>query len=384
MRYGVLTPFLCALVLLAVTAHAAHAQTLMENSRIAFVTDRDGNDEIYLMRVDGSDLVNLTNDPSNDVDPAWSPEGDKIAFASDRDGDFDIYVMDRDGANVTQLVNRASTDLHPSWAADGERIMFASDRFEARSTIYIMNADGTNQTQVSRTEEGGKEPAWSPDISRIVYSGAGDRDGEQWIVALYFGRLAPSISRVRKGSGVRGSPAWSHGGWNLAWEEPAGDGYDLWIKPYGNSTTSPPRRLTGGTPDDRDPTWAPDGDSIAFSRDGDIWRLRLSGPPKSGCLRPPASTAIPSGHRTSTSRRLRTSRRRSLMSAGRGSLTAESTSSTTTGHTTTGRSETPSTRHGHPTARASRSTPTTIRQPCGRFRTTRFGRWMWMARIPSA
>ncbi len=110
MRYGIFPLPLCAFVLLCLPIHATHAQTLMENSRIAFVADRDGNDEIYLMRVGGSELVNLTNHPSADVDPAWSPEGDRIAFASSRDGDFDIYVMDRDGSHVTQLTSGSEAD----------------------------------------------------------------------------------------------------------------------------------------------------------------------------------------------------------------------------------------------------------------------------------
>jgi WD40 repeat protein len=67
--------------------------------RIAFVSDRDGNDEIYTMGPDGSDVRRLTNDPAKDVQPAWSPDGSQIAFISDRGGGTHIWIMASDGSH---------------------------------------------------------------------------------------------------------------------------------------------------------------------------------------------------------------------------------------------------------------------------------------------
>lgn len=64
---------------------------------IAFVSERDGNAEIYVVNADGTGLGRLTNDPAEDTGPAWSPDGTGITFASDRDGNFDIYAMNADG-----------------------------------------------------------------------------------------------------------------------------------------------------------------------------------------------------------------------------------------------------------------------------------------------
>jgi dipeptidyl aminopeptidase/acylaminoacyl peptidase len=91
-----------------------------DGSRIALAIPRDGNgdDEIYVMHADGTQLTNLTNNPARDYAPAWSLDGQQIAFMSDREGALLIFVMDADGANVRRLVNWGSV-YRPAWQPPG-------------------------------------------------------------------------------------------------------------------------------------------------------------------------------------------------------------------------------------------------------------------------
>src|SRR5512145_1098612 len=66
---------------------------------IAFVSSRDGNTDIYRMRLNGTQQQRLTTTPENDEGPQWSPDGQWIAFASNRDGNYEIYRMRADGTN---------------------------------------------------------------------------------------------------------------------------------------------------------------------------------------------------------------------------------------------------------------------------------------------
>src|SRR2546425_8525705 len=108
---------------------------------IAFVSERDGNAEIYVMNADGSNPTRLTNNPAADVDPASSPDGTKIAFASNRDGDYTIYVMNADGSNPRRL----TAGRAPAWSPDGKKIAFTVDvgaGVEGElSYVYSMNAE---------------------------------------------------------------------------------------------------------------------------------------------------------------------------------------------------------------------------------------------------
>jgi Tol biopolymer transport system component len=95
-------------------------------ARILFTSDRDGNDEIYSIDVQGGSVERLTDHPSHDVEPAWAPNRERIAFRSDRDGDWELYVMDADGGNVERVTHTTGRDIAPSWAPAGDRIAFVS------------------------------------------------------------------------------------------------------------------------------------------------------------------------------------------------------------------------------------------------------------------
>ena len=89
-------------------------------ARIAFVSDRDGNFEIYVMDADGGNQHRLTNNRhAMTCLPSWSPDGKRIVFFSDRDGHphvipgwftSEIYVMDADGGNQQKLTNNPNDD----------------------------------------------------------------------------------------------------------------------------------------------------------------------------------------------------------------------------------------------------------------------------------
>ncbi len=108
----------------------------LEQTKIAFRSDRDGQGEIYVINSDGTGLQNLTNRSGGSL-PAWSPDGRKIAFLSTRDGNFEIYVMNSNGANIIRLTAHPEVDRDPDWSPDGKRIAFASWR-TGDGEIYVM------------------------------------------------------------------------------------------------------------------------------------------------------------------------------------------------------------------------------------------------------
>ncbi|MGZ4380967.1 MAG: TolB family protein [Gaiellaceae bacterium] len=87
-----------------------------DGKKLAFESDRSGNDEIYVMNLATLRVTNLTRNPARDSDPTWSPDGQSIAFASERDGNSEIYVMSAaTGGNQTRLTNNPAVDLVPNF-----------------------------------------------------------------------------------------------------------------------------------------------------------------------------------------------------------------------------------------------------------------------------
>ena len=143
-----------------------------DGNQIAFESNRDGGwevnfwkapSDIYAMTLDGANLINLTNHPAADGNPAWSPDGNQIAFQSNRDGDdnWEIYVMNADGKNPINLTNHPAEDTQPDWSPDGLRIVFSSNR-DGDWEIYVMNADGTNPINLTNHPKWDSQASWEP------------------------------------------------------------------------------------------------------------------------------------------------------------------------------------------------------------------------------
>ena len=116
------------------------------------------------MDTDGGNLTRLTTDSSIDFNPSWSPDGSMIAFVSQRDGNHEIYVMDADGLNVRKLAPRKGwREDYPTWSPDGTKIAFSfypSPKWDERD-IYVMDADGSNVRQLTKTKENEYASDWT-------------------------------------------------------------------------------------------------------------------------------------------------------------------------------------------------------------------------------
>src|SRR5207253_8703822 len=120
--------------------------------------------DVRVVHVDGSGVTQLTHDGTAPP-TAWSPNGQQIAFISTRDGDEEIYVMNADGSGVTRLTHNPGRDEgdRAGWSPDGRRFVFSSDRDGGQLHIFVMNADGTGATQLTSGGFVDDDPVWSPD-----------------------------------------------------------------------------------------------------------------------------------------------------------------------------------------------------------------------------
>jgi Tol biopolymer transport system component len=148
--------------------------------RIAFTSNRDGQNDIYIMNADGSNPVNLTNNPSDDQQPAWSSDGSWILFTTNRDGNYEVYAIQVNNLETRNLSNNPASDMQPSWIRSrtrdlsGDYIFFTSNR-DGNQEIYRMKSDGTDVTNLTMNPANDQMANGSPDGSLVAFTS--DRTG---------------------------------------------------------------------------------------------------------------------------------------------------------------------------------------------------------------
>ena len=229
--------------------------------RLAYVASfGSANSQIYSVRSDGTDAVQLTNDVALNTDPAWSPDGSRIAYTSERDGGRAIYVRNADGSNVKRLTPLTQDSFDPAWSPDGTRIAFVRVR-DANPEVYVVNVDGSGELRLTSNPTIDTDPAWSPDGARIAFSS--DRAGNHDIYVM--GADGSAITRVTNGPTLDRYPAWSPDGSRLAFsgsvcDDPFRSGYCSPMV-FVVGPTGPPVGIGYGD----DPAWSPDGRKIAVT-----------------------------------------------------------------------------------------------------------------------
>lgn len=223
--------------------------------------------DIYLQRVEGVSVTQLTSDDADDAFPVFSPDGSKIAFCSTRAGNWDIYLMDVDGKNVVQITSSPMQEIHPSFSPDGTRLAYCTQSIRSGQwELWTVDLTSNEKKMIGY----GLFPAWSPrkDKDQIAFQKArarGSRWFSLWTLDLTGGE-ARSVTEVAVSSNAAiVSPSWSPDGRKLSFStiveparteegKPVGQ-QDVWTV---NVDGTNRRRITDGNGTSATPYWAAD------------------------------------------------------------------------------------------------------------------------------
>ena len=226
---------------------------------------RGGN--VWTISADGSRARLLIR---NAYSPAWSPDGSRLAFVSSRSGDEEIYVARADASGVTRLTRSAGPDLSPAWSSDGRRLAFSR-----KAEIWTMSVNGSAQRPLVRKAMVWHEhysPTWHG--SRIVYSS----NRVSNFNAELFRVPAKRLTFTKGADGVLGDdgmPDYSPDGKRIVFTSNRDRQAEIYLM---NPDGSGQKRVTSRSGDDWAPDFSPDGSEIAFTQlPGTIWVMKADG-----------------------------------------------------------------------------------------------------------
>jgi len=267
-------------------------------TEIAFVSNRGGSSEIFVMNADGSNARAATANRSINTFPSWSASGESILYTSYRyankpllfvstrgrgkpgrvlgklgdkmplyrgvfaplgpkmavvmsNGDVaEIYTVGTDGSDLKRLTNNRAIDVSPSWSPDASRIAFVSDR-SGSPQIYLMNADGSDQRRITYQGSYNTNPAWSPDGRWIAYETRLEGQFDIWLIDPGGGANVPLISNPRNDE----APSWAPNGRKLAFSSTRRGRADIYVADLAGGEN--PLRLTENAGNNTSPSWGP-------------------------------------------------------------------------------------------------------------------------------
>jgi Tol biopolymer transport system component/C-terminal processing protease CtpA/Prc len=267
-----------------------------DRSEIAVVSGGD----IWTVPASGGEARLLVSHESNESRPLYSPDGKRLAFVSDRTGGGDIYVLTLGSGAVAQLTFDDGLDRLDGWSHDGRWVYFSTSGrdISGMNDLFRVRADGGTPMAVSAdpyTSEFFAAP--SPDGQRVAFAARGNSAGQWWrkghshldeseLWLLHDGP-APKYERITERGAKQGWPMWTADGKSLFFvsdrqagspkrdsPRPAEAGaQNIWsVTPGGQ-----PRQVTRFTSGRVIwPTISYDGRAIVFERDFEVWKLETA------------------------------------------------------------------------------------------------------------
>ncbi len=246
------------------------------NSRIAFASvTGPGRKDLFVMDFDGANLQRLTNNGSQNILPAWSPDGSKIAFTSFIRGNPDLYMVSSAGGRPKRISDRAGVNMGAAWSPDGAKIAATLSQ-DGAPQIYLLGTEGSIVKKLTDTSGPfiNSSPAWSPDGSQLAF--VSNRHGSPQIWTLPSG--GGNATKLTRLGNYNQEPAWCP---RCAQPTIAFTGrdeqahFDCFLIRVGSGELI---RLTEAQGQNQHPSWAPNGRAlvVASSRGG-LWITTADG-----------------------------------------------------------------------------------------------------------
>ena len=176
-----------------------------DGSQIAFMSNRDGNSDLYVVNTDGTGEVRrLTNHPAIDVSPTWSPNGQQIAFTSDRTGAPQIYVVGADGTGLRRLTYETYCD-RPTWSPAPFNEIAYSSKTGPGHDIKVLDLATNEVRQLTYGLGSNESPSYSPNGRHVAFMSTRG-SGLKQIYTI--GRDGKGLRRVTS-TGNNEMPSWS-------------------------------------------------------------------------------------------------------------------------------------------------------------------------------
>ena len=267
------------------------------STEIAFISDRTGHRELYVMSADGRDQRPATGSRTLKMFPEWTPDGKavlytnydggqpafsitsrdpeitpgpilrslmpglpkyrgrfdpsgkELAMVSSVEGAAEIFRVKRKGSEPRRLTNHPAIDISPSWSPDGRQIVFCSDRSGAPQ-LYIMDRDGGNIRRLTYTGSYNSAPVWSPDGRWIAYETRVRGQFDLWLIDPSGQINFPIVQHARSDE----APSWSPDGRKIAFSSSRRGRYDIYVMDWNGENL---QRLTKRSGKNIQPDWGP-------------------------------------------------------------------------------------------------------------------------------
>ena len=221
-----------------------------DGENIVFTSDREGTRDIFLFDLLERSITNLTRHPSEDGAPVWGTDGKNLAFQSIRDGNWEIFQMGVSERNFTNVTQHPASDQFPTWSFTGDVIAFQTNR-DGNWEIYTVNTDGSNLQRITNHPAEDLRPAWSPTDPVLAFWSNRDGFWRLYLFDIVSLLLTPITDYANPGKFIS-PPSWSSDGTKILFSIIRDGNQEIYLI---NKDGSDPRRLTNQTSHDYDPDW---------------------------------------------------------------------------------------------------------------------------------